>query len=226
MCIRDRYHNLRYRPGNNLVTFIELHEAKAQAYEEAGRVIGDYDCVLELHKSLLVEYDDALSFYEQKDPDTRSYNIYRNTLIQRYKRHSVWMNTNSMSDNANKSSTRFHSGTSSNTKMLNSLKVCFNCSVKGHVARDCPKNIENKPEAKPASIEPILKSSIENQNPDQLKSKQNVKDWTQFKKYQSTAQTVTLLSRASKILCEIESSYENEFSTNELAMMLNDIDNA
>ena len=79
----EEYHNLRYRPGNNLVTFIELHEAKAQAYEEAGGVIGDYDRVLKLHKSLPVEYDDALSFYEQKDPNTRSYDIYLYTLIQR-----------------------------------------------------------------------------------------------------------------------------------------------
>ena len=60
------------------------------AYEEAGGKIDDYDRVLELHKSLPVIYDDALSFYEQKDPNTRSYDMYRNVLLQRHKRQEMW----------------------------------------------------------------------------------------------------------------------------------------
>ena len=47
MVKRDRYYQFKYRPGGDFEKFIELHEARAKEFMEAGGVISEMERVLQ-----------------------------------------------------------------------------------------------------------------------------------------------------------------------------------
>ena len=64
MTKREAYMDSRFHPGRNLERFIEIHEAKPKDYTDAGGTILENDRVLQLHRSIPVEFDSALDWWE------------------------------------------------------------------------------------------------------------------------------------------------------------------